>query len=1584
MQLKKHLFALVIIITPLLCNAQSRAGFWYFGEKAGLEFKNDNTVVILKDGALSTNEGCATICDKKGDLLFYTDGRFVYNKEHKQMEGGKGLNGNKSATQSSIIVPKPGSTILYYIFTVDAHENFLDKAHYAIVDMSKNNGLGAVIEKNIELTDSKVCEKITAVKHENGVDYWVIFHLWNSDIFSAFLLTKDGIGTKKVNTPIGTVYKYDEQHGGQDGAAAAIGYMKVSPEGNKLAAVSYTTNTVELFDFNNNTGRISNIKKIKGVRTPYGLEFSPSGNLLYISSFKDRSVYQYNIKNGTLTNIIWDTWGGYGGALQIAPNGKIYVARNGSAISPDGETLDVIENPDGEGESCNYITKGQKLGGRYCGLGLPNFVNSIFALTFDYHTDCSGLDVDFEITSSLENIKSAFWIFGDKSKGEWGDINNSFKVNHTYEKPGTYTVKLKVELISGGVEEIEQEIQTMELPVAKDVNPVVWEDPKGSGEADVNLEELQQQINGGEGIVYKWFSDKELKNEVVKLNPVRVKNGQQFWVLVSNGECENTALVTYTVKSLPIYKDIEDSACEDVYGSGKRKVDLESKKHPDWGDVKVTWYKDEQLTNLVQHPESVVVSQGDVYYAKIVAKDGVVSTAKITFTVYPLPKGNDIIVKVWEDPFGSGTAQHINLRTYDESVTDKGIAVDWYDKDGNKLTNVSDLTVKEGDIFYAKMKNEHCENSGSVQFFIRSAPVVVDLTVAICENETDEVDLTQWNKKINKEEGSTFKWYFDKDLKKEVPDPKKVKVNKGDKFYVKVTLKGESSVAELAFNVLPLPQGVEQTIVVFKGKTDKNVDLTAYDNAVSNDSGYPVEWYRDEALTDKIDNPKSVDVKEGDIFYAKISNGSCYNSVKVTVVVKATPVANDIVEIRCSNINGDTVYDDLTKLQEKINGDAGDEIKWYSSWPQKPKGMPTNPVSDPTKVEVIDGKEYYAIVTDKNDATSTNYATVTYQLKDLPVANKLIKEIWESTMGTGEAVGINLEDYNKEITDSENKLVWLNGNKDTILTPQNVKAVNDTIFYARIENDFGCSSEGSITFKVKELPKTHDLIIDLCEIVQDKAQITLDDQLKKEISTEMENGKWYKKNEELKNDTTIWVTSQDTIVLKGKYNSNDISGKITFKVNPTPVFKAIAPVEVCEDVSDSGTKNGIDLTVFESEITETTGVTFVWYTDKEYHNAVKNPKSVAVHDRTKFYVLLSLGDCSAKGEILFRVDRKPKYEPYSEEFCSETDKKNSVHINLSDYNHLVPDVSTVEWFNDFDLTDPIKTLNNIEVVDRAAFYAKIAQKPCEGRFRLNIVAKPLPKAKIDTISACEDSKGLRAVDAYNLNSLNLIIFNNEDRVEWYRDETFAESSKIVNPESYKITDGTKLYVKIDGVNGCSNSQAINFKVHDLPQVDLGKDTTIYYAESKEFKPDIPKKYLPGKYLWQDKSTKPTLVATKQGKYKLIFTDKNGCVAADSTWLFVDDYRMFVPNAFTPNGDGRNDTFAPIISGDLGGKKIEMYIYNRWGELVYEFTDIGQGKNKGGTPWDGTYKGKPAKVGVYIWLFVVDGKSRKNGTITLIR
>lgn len=367
--MQKYLCALALVFCcHHIAYAQPEAAVWYFGSNAGLDFRQ-SPPKPLKDGKMSTTEGGTSICDSKGDLLFYTNGINVWNKKHELMDRGVGLFGNPSSTQSGVIVPLPKNKHKYYIFAVDA-EGGANGVTYSIVDMSTSEGLGSVIEANVPIF-TPATEKITAVAHANGKDIWILTHLWNSDIFHAYLLTEAGFQKTPVVSAVGAM------HEGNTGNT--IGCMKVSPDGKKLALAIKTIGYVELFDFSTKTGKISNPIRFEFGENAlmYGIEFSSDNSKLYVTAGSLQELYQIDLKAGSpdaifKSKIFIARNAAWSGCLQLAPDGKIYAAIFGAKY------LGIIHYPNRVGKACEYIEQGIFLDGQTSNLNLPTFVQTYF------------------------------------------------------------------------------------------------------------------------------------------------------------------------------------------------------------------------------------------------------------------------------------------------------------------------------------------------------------------------------------------------------------------------------------------------------------------------------------------------------------------------------------------------------------------------------------------------------------------------------------------------------------------------------------------------------------------------------------------------------------------------------------------------------------------------------------------------------------------------------------------------------------------------------------------------------------------------------------------------------------------------------------------------------------------------------------------------------------------------------------------------------------------------------------------------------------------------------------------------------
>ena len=456
--LKRFIIILSAILLTNLLQAQKEANIWYFGEKAGLDFTSGNPVP-LTDGQMDTWEGCSTISTPNGNLLLYTDGETVWNRDHNVMPNGTGLMGSFSSSQSAIIVPYPGTIDKLFIFTVDQFASTppggANGIRYSLVDFGLDGGLGDIVpsEKNIEIL-APVCEKVTAVNHSNGLDIWVVVNKFGTDSFYAYLVSTTGISNTPVISSAGDVVT----------DVSSQGYMKISPDGTKLARANGTGNSIEIFDFDASTGIVSNVLKGKGfgLRKMYGVEFSPDSKKLYVNSWYSSAsgggLYQYDLEAGDIIGSRVFLSNLPDGALQLAPDGKIYVMKRGLS------SLAVINDPNDKAPACNFQLNGINLSGRINHMGLPPFIQSFFNLDLDFSfmQTCFGDSTQFSLISSI-TPDSVLWNFGDPASG----VNNTSKLTdpkHQFSSSGLYTVQLKMWTLTA-VDNIEYEVEIFNNPV---------------------------------------------------------------------------------------------------------------------------------------------------------------------------------------------------------------------------------------------------------------------------------------------------------------------------------------------------------------------------------------------------------------------------------------------------------------------------------------------------------------------------------------------------------------------------------------------------------------------------------------------------------------------------------------------------------------------------------------------------------------------------------------------------------------------------------------------------------------------------------------------------------------------------------------------------------------------------------------------------------------------------------------------------------------------------------------------------------------------------------------------------------------
>jgi hypothetical protein len=473
--MKKLLLALLLL--PQMALSQLHDNNWIFGNQNDTILDNGRGIQVLTflDGSVKIEQNTqlqrfnfwetnTSFSDSTGNVLSYTNAVHIGNSAWDIMDGGEYLTdafepGGELHTQWVLILPWPGQAHKQlYFYERENHTSALSvhatHLYSATIDMTFNAGLGRVTERDILLIeDTLAVGKLSAVKHANGRDWWVLVNEERSNRFYRILVDTGGVHLLGSQTVGVTVV---------DG----VGQSAFSPNGEHYAI--YNTVSValgayiDLYDFDRCEGLLYNHRQFHFIERNWGgLAFSPNSRYLYINYFTE--AFQYDLEAP-------DVWASqvqvaeYDGFLdpfhttfykmQLAPDGKIY-----SSSTNGVKSLHVIHRPDEPGLACQYQQHGIALP-TYNSFSMPSFPNYRLGPLDGSPCDTLGLDnlpiswwrseqdtldpllVSFHDLSYYEPAEW-YWDFGDPASGVWNTSTDRHP-EHPFSGPGAYEVCLRV------------------------------------------------------------------------------------------------------------------------------------------------------------------------------------------------------------------------------------------------------------------------------------------------------------------------------------------------------------------------------------------------------------------------------------------------------------------------------------------------------------------------------------------------------------------------------------------------------------------------------------------------------------------------------------------------------------------------------------------------------------------------------------------------------------------------------------------------------------------------------------------------------------------------------------------------------------------------------------------------------------------------------------------------------------------------------------------------------------------------------------------------------------------------------------
>lgn len=453
-----------------------RTNHWFFNDNIGIDFNSGEPVQGNPCPLDSIDWGATSIMsDTNGNLLFYSDGRDVYNKNNQKMQNSWAGLDYSPGVQAALCMPKPGSDSLYYVFTVNTfyitHNQPLN--FYHTIDMSLNDGLGTIIDTDTLPNAWDAAEQLNASYFKDKSGYWIIMRKYKDNKYAAYKVTSQGVDPNPILSDAPNRYiPYVSNPN--------YGYMKISYNKKYIVFIYSLFNIdfadIEICKFNNSTGEIEFLYsfQLRELFTNNPLyvtmngEFSPDSKYLYIAGYLNTEnisrIFQFDMQyiedEDMFKQSAIKIGEPIGYNLQLASNGKIYCFSKRNYGIQDN-VISVINKPGKPGLECDYQANVLQI--NYGAIFIP-FVNfaTDFLFRFDFDGNCESDTFTFDPWFFPEPV-SIQWNFGDPASG----ANNTSSIPHATHKftdGGTYEVSVHVVYPNGRIEETSREVEVAYLP----------------------------------------------------------------------------------------------------------------------------------------------------------------------------------------------------------------------------------------------------------------------------------------------------------------------------------------------------------------------------------------------------------------------------------------------------------------------------------------------------------------------------------------------------------------------------------------------------------------------------------------------------------------------------------------------------------------------------------------------------------------------------------------------------------------------------------------------------------------------------------------------------------------------------------------------------------------------------------------------------------------------------------------------------------------------------------------------------------------------------------------------------------------
>jgi PKD repeat protein len=471
----KNLFLICLLLITNRLTSQNHDYYWPLGYgsfssdttfgRTVIDFNQAPPLLYREDRNPNINATVASYCDEFGQMIYYTNGIKILNSNHEVVPNGNNLNTGYYAIDNSytgyrvpnseFFVPKPGhpdSLILLHISIGDDDLVGISgkTLHHTTLTLN-NDTSGVVASKNVPLLEEVSLGSISAVKHANGRDWWVIGATDSKNNYFRLLIAPEGISLiEEFDLEPDFPFLY------------VSSYFAFSPDGSKMIRY-YVTNGAYIYDFDRCNGTFSNPVFVPLPESSHGggLSISPNSQFVYVLS--PREIYQIDLWAGNIAAskqivAVWDgLWYPFPTFFflsQLGPDGRVYInTANGT------RALHTIQYPNKKGLACE-VRQGGMLLPTHNAFTMPHFPNYRLGSLDGSPCDTLGLDnmpiAKFRYEQdTLDYLQVEFTDLSYYEPAEWswdfGDNTTSQDTSpvHVFPQSGTYEVCLTVSNVNG-------------------------------------------------------------------------------------------------------------------------------------------------------------------------------------------------------------------------------------------------------------------------------------------------------------------------------------------------------------------------------------------------------------------------------------------------------------------------------------------------------------------------------------------------------------------------------------------------------------------------------------------------------------------------------------------------------------------------------------------------------------------------------------------------------------------------------------------------------------------------------------------------------------------------------------------------------------------------------------------------------------------------------------------------------------------------------------------------------------------------------------------------------------------------------